>query len=109
MEVSRRISLFGDSIILGMLGNSLQRCSHFEVTTITLSLPLAAELEALKLCDPFDSGGRSFPRTLLFAGKLPRADADRVSPDKNITKVWSGRQVQNYLSRIIADVEPADQ
>ncbi len=94
MAISRRVCLYGNSVILGTVGASLRRRTKLEVTAITQPVR-DGELDAMK------------PDVILFDLEAPRPEAafsllERrpgllvigVSPDTNVVKMWSGRQLR---------------
>lgn len=119
METKRRICLYGNSVILGTLGASLSRSGQFETTIFMPPLPGVLEVQALK---PdvviFDlEAVRSEPIFSLLE-ICPGLIMIGISPDKNLVKVWSGRQLRELstgdLLTVINDelkdtpVEPVD-
>jgi hypothetical protein len=95
METNKRILLYGNSLILGSIGDSLRRCPQFEVTTL---LPPLQELQ--KRDSPH-------PDTLLFDLETTRPEvvfslleSDSklqvigISPGINLVKVWSIRELR---------------
>lgn len=95
MDLSRRILLYGNSVILGTLGASLGRFPQFEVTTLTPPLPKALEMAALNpdivLFDLEANHAKAiFPLLDCCPGLLLLG----VSPDTNLVKMWAGQQLQ---------------
>jgi hypothetical protein len=95
MATNKRILLYGNSLILGSIGDSLRRCPQFEVTTL---LPPLQELQ--KRDSPH-------PDTLLFDLETTRPEAVfsllesdsklqviGISPGINLVKVWSIRELR---------------
>ena len=95
MKATKQIILYGNSLILGSIGDSLRRCPQFEVTTL---LPPLQELQK-----------RDFPHpvTLLFDLETTRPEAVfsllesdsklqviGISPGINLVKVWSIRELR---------------
>jgi len=94
----RRIVLYGNTIIVGTFGASLQQLPQYEV--ITLLPAQQNELEAMA------------PNVVLFDLEAARPEAAfslletcpgmmliGISPDTNLVKVWSGRQLQELSTR----------
>ena len=100
MAELRRIVLYGDSIILGSVGASLERVPQFEVTHLSPPLPGASELEPM---DPdvivFDIEN-SRPEAA-FALLESRSDLLLlgISPDGNLVRQWSGRQYRELSTK----------
>lgn len=105
MKESRRILLYGNSVILGTIGASLRRLSRFEVTTLVPPLPKVRELEA------------ATPDILLFDLESTRTETVfplletnpallliGISPDTNLVRIWSGRQLKDISTRGFLDL-----
>jgi hypothetical protein len=92
----RRIFIYGNSVILGSIGVSLQRSSQFEVTIVSppLEQVLARNTEKpdillFDLQNPHTEPIFSLLETnatLLLIG---------ISPDTNLVKIWSGRELRD--------------
>jgi hypothetical protein len=95
METNKRILLYGNSLILGSIGNSLCRSPQFEVTTFLPTLEGIQKVDSLK------------PDILLFDLETTRPEtvfslleSDQnlqvigISPDINLVKVWSIRELR---------------
>lgn len=95
MKPSRRILLYGNSLILGSIGASLRRCPQFEVT---IQAPPLHETKALL---------KENPDVLLFDLEAPHTEAVfsllkadptllviGVSPSINMVDIWSGRRLR---------------
>ena len=94
METNKRILLYGNSLILGSIANSLCRSPQFEVTTFLPTLEGIQKVDSLK------------PDILLFDLETTRPEAVfsllesdpnlqviGISPDINLVKVWSIREL----------------
>ena len=105
MKVSRRILLYGNSVILGAIGASLRRCSQFEVTTMASPLQKMQKLDAVN------------PDILLFDLETIHTEAVfsklktnpslllvGISPDINLVKIWSGRQVRELSTQDLLEL-----
>jgi len=105
VKVRRLILLYGNSVILGAIGASLRGCSEFEVTTLNLPLPGAQVLDDAKpdillfdLDSPHNEAVFSILKTnpgLLLMG---------ISPDINLVKIWSGRQVRELSTQDLLEL-----
>ena len=95
VEASRRVLLYGNSVILGSIGAGLRRSERLEVTACESQLGDPRQLEKLQ------------PDIILFDSEATRAEAlfplleshtavllIGVSPDVNLVKVWTGRQLR---------------
>jgi len=105
VKVSRRILLYGNSVILGAIGASLRRCSQFEVTTLASPLQKMQKLDAVN------------PDILLFDLETIHTEAVfsklktnpslllvGISPDTNLVKIWSGRQVRELSTQDLLEL-----
>ena len=95
METNKRILLYGNSLILGSIGDSLRRCPQLEVTTLVPPTEEMQKLDSLK------------PDILIFDLETTRPEAVfsllesdsklqviGISPGINIVKVWSIRELR---------------
>ena len=100
MKLRRRILLYGNSVILGSIGASLQRSAQFEVTK------LAPPLDKALVHNP------AKPDILLFDLETPRTEAVfsylesnpglllvGISPDINLVQAWSGREFRELSTQ----------
>ena len=95
MKASRRILLYGNSVILGAIGASLQGCSQFDVTTLAPPLQEAQKLDVLKLdILLFDLETPYTQAVFSLLEKNPTLLLIGISPDINLVKIWSGRQMR---------------
>jgi len=105
VKVNRRILLYGNSVILGAIGASLRRCSQFEVTTLASPLQKMQKLDAVN------------PDILLFDLETIHTEAVfselktnpslllvGISPDINLVKIWSGRQVRELSTQDLLEL-----
>ena len=95
MKEKRRIFLYGNSVILGSVGASLQRGSQFEVTVLEPPLQDMQELDSLKpeivLFDLETIYANSvFP----LLKNNPNLLLIGISPDINLVKVWSSKELR---------------
>lgn len=109
METSKRILLYGNSLILGSIGDSLRRCPQFEVMTLLPPLEEMQKLDSLK------------PDILLFDLETTRPEAVfslleghanlqliGISPDVNLVKVWSIRELREVSMQDLFQVINSD-
>lgn len=91
----RRICIYGNSVILGTLGLNLRQCPQFEVTHLIPSFPEDQELSDLK---PdiifFDTESPSPKAAFALLETLPELLLIGISPDSNLVKTWTGRQLR---------------
>lgn len=96
MKSRRHICLYGNSVILGSIESCLQDSSQFEVTK--LSPPLE---EALKCHTEkpdillFDLETANTEPIFSLLETNPILLVVGISPDTNVVKIWSGRQVRD--------------
>ena len=105
METYKRIHLYGNSLILGSVGDSMRRCPQFEVTTLLPPLEEMEKVDSLK------------PDILIFDLETTRPEAvfsllesDQnlqligISPDINLVKVWSIKELREVSMRDLLEV-----
>ena len=105
MKEKRRIFLYGNSVILGSVGASLQRGSQFEVTVLEPPLQDMQELDSLKpeivLFDLETIYANSvFP----LLKNNPNLLLIGISPDINLVKIWFGRQVRELSTQSLLEL-----
>lgn len=95
VDVSRRVLLYRDSIILGSIGAGLRRSDRVGVTACE------SPKEDLRLLDSlqpdiilFDSEATQAEALLPFLEAHPSMLLIGVSLDVNLVRVWSGRQLR---------------
>ncbi len=103
MERRKHILLYGDSVVLGCIGASLQRAGSFEVTRLSAPLPGPIELEALApdvILFDAETGqpGPAFALLKEHPGLLLLS----IDPDGNLVQLWSGRQYQELSTEQLA-------
>lgn len=105
MEVSRRILLYGNSVILGTLGASLCKCSQFEVTSLVPPFPPTPEMAALQ---PdvviFDLEANHSEAVFPLLECCPKLLLLGLSPDTNLVKMWAGQQLQELSTQGLMEV-----
>lgn len=105
MKPRRRILLYGNSVILGSIGASLQRSDQFEVRKLAPPLD-----EALKR-------NTDMPDIILFDLETPHKEAVfsclesnpglllvGISPDINLVQVWSGREFRELSTQSLLEL-----
>jgi len=105
VKARRRILLYGNSLISGVIGAGLRRCSGLETTALTTSLPNMQALNAPR------------PDILLFDSEVPHTQAVfsllkadpavmliGVSPGTNLVDDWSGRQLRELSMQGLLDL-----
>ena len=103
MTTRKRIVLWGNSVVVGGVGASLERAQHYEVIHLPLPVPGASELAALApdvVVFDVDSGHAEAAFSLLETH--PGLLVLGVSPDGDVVRVWSRRQYRARSSRDLA-------
>lgn len=105
MDFSRKICLYGNSVILGTLGASLCKCDQFEVTTLVPPFPGTLEMAAMK---PdvvlFDLEANHTQAVFPLLEYCPKLLLIGVSPDKNNVQMWAGQQFKELSTQGLMDV-----
>jgi hypothetical protein len=105
VKVVRRILLYGSSLILGAIGASLRRCSQFEVTTLA---PTPQEMQDFDSLNPdiilFDLETTHSEAVFLKLKTHPTLLLIGISPDINLVKIWSGRQVRELSTQSLLEL-----
>lgn len=109
-EVSRRVLLCGNSIILESIRADLLRSARLEVTACEAPL---SDPQLLDVFEPdiilFDSEA-THARTLLpLLESHPSVLLIGVSPDINLVQVWSGRQLREISLKDLVEIIDSDQ
>jgi hypothetical protein len=95
VDVGRHVPLCGSSNILGSIGAGLRQSEGLEVTACESPL---GDLLLLKSLQPdvilFDSEATQAENLLPVLKSHPSTLLIGVSPDVNLVKVWSGRQLR---------------
>jgi len=100
MNKNKRILLYGNSVILGSIGAGLRRCSQFEVTTLA---PPQQEMQTVAAAQTdillFDL--ETTPPEALFPLLETHQTSQLIgiSPDINLVKVWSIRELREVSMR----------
>ncbi len=100
MEPKRKIIFYGNSVILGTLGANLRDCPQFQVTILLPPLPGRQRLGELKPDVIFFDLEAEHPEAAfsLLEG-CPGLLLVGVSPDSNLVKMWSGRQLRELSTQ----------
>jgi len=105
VKPNRQILLYGNSLIIGSIGASLRRLSQFEVTALAPPLQEMQDFDSLK------------PDIILFDLETTHSEAVfsmlkthpglllvGISPDINLVKIWSGRQVRELSTQSLLEL-----
>jgi len=105
VKATRRILLYGNSIILGTIGVSLGRNSQFEVIK---RLPLLQETQKVDAAKTdiilFDLETTPPEAVLSLLEINPTLQLIGISPDINLIKVWSVRELRNVNIQDLLEV-----
>ncbi len=100
MDLSWRIILYGNSLILGTLATSLKSYPQFEVTTFAPPLP---DTQKLAACNPdvvlFDLNSSQNEAVFPLLETCPKVLLLGVNPDKNNVQMWAGQQLQELSTQ----------
>lgn len=95
METKKRIRLYGNSLILGSIKNSLRRSPQFEVTTLLPPMEETLKSDTLKTdILLFDLETTRPEAVFSFLESEPNLQLIGISPDINLVKVWSIRELR---------------
>jgi len=105
VKQNRQILLYGNSLIIGSIGASLRRLSQFEVTALVPPLQKMQDLDSLK------------PDVIIFDLETTHSEAVfsmlkthpglllvGISPDINLVKIWSGRQLRELSTQSLLEL-----
>ncbi len=96
----RRICIYGNSVILGTLGLNLRTYPQFELTNLVPPWPDRQHLEELKPDVIFFDLEAEHPETAFsMLDRYPDLLIIGISPDSNLVKVWSGRQLREISTQ----------
>jgi len=105
VKARQRILLYGNSVIMGSIRASLQRCSQLEVVTIT---PPLKEVQNLDAVNPdillFDLETIRTESLFSLLESHPKLLLVGVSPGINAVHVWSGRQLRDLSIQGLLEV-----
>ncbi len=100
-----RIVLFGNSVILASVGASLRREDRFAVVIVA---PPVASPEGLAAMDPdvilFDLENGHPDAAFSLLETRPDLIVLGISPDGNVVRLWSGRQLRELSSKDLENV-----
>ncbi|MFZ7113212.1 MAG: hypothetical protein ACOWYE_16130 [Desulfatiglandales bacterium] len=95
MESTKRILLYGNSVILGMIEISLGLYSQFEVTKLIPPLQETQKLDAAKTDIILFDLETTHPEAVLSLLEInPTLHLIGISPDINLVKVWTIRELR---------------
>lgn len=93
MDTRQHIYMFGNSLILGALGESRRQSGQFDLTC--LQSPYVADLESMHPdAILFDLDSPQAESLFSLPASRPKLLLVGVSPDTNLVKVWVGRQLR---------------
>jgi hypothetical protein len=105
MEPRRKILLYGNSLILSALNANLQDYPQFQVNILLPPWPRKLRLEEMKPDIIFFDLVAVRPEAAFFLlESCPGLLLIGISPDSNLVKVWSGRQLHELSLRNLLEV-----
>ena len=105
MKATKRILLYGNSIILGTIGISLGRHSQFEVTKLVAPLQETQKLDAAEMDIILFDLETTHPEAVLSLLEInPTLHLIGISPDINLVKVWSIRELRGISMQDLLQV-----
>ena len=105
MEDHRRILLYGDTLILDSVGAVLRTSRGFEVISLSSPLPGLAEVEALTADAVLFDIETTRPEAVFpLLETQPGLLLLGISPDGNVIRLWSGRQLREVSGKELRDV-----
>ncbi len=104
MEKRPHIIILGNSLILGVIGESLLHSGHYELTRLALPEDVRG-LEAMKPdAIMFDLETPHMESIFSLSESCPKLLLVGISPDTNIVKLWVGRQLRELSMQGLLDV-----
>ncbi|MBN1630425.1 MAG: hypothetical protein JW990_11720 [Thermoleophilia bacterium] len=105
MSRRTRILLYGDSLVLGSVGATLQKWPEFEVISLSPALPGLADVEAWAPdAVLFDVETTRPEAVLLLLETRPSLLLLGLSPDENVVRLWSARQLREVSCKELKEV-----
>lgn len=105
MKATKRILLYGNTVILGTIGISLGRHAHFEVTKLS---PPLQEIQTVDAGETdivlFDLETTRPEAVLALLGINPALQLIGISPDSNLIKIWSVREMREVSTMDLLNV-----
>lgn len=94
----------GNSLILGVLGESLRHNSQFDLTSLALPLDVK-KLESLKPdAILFDLNTLHMESVFSLSERCSKLLLVGISPDTNVVKVWVGQQMRELTMQGLLNV-----
>lgn len=105
MELSRKILFYSNSVILGTLAASLRDYPQFKVIILGPPLPGRQCLEKMKPDIIFFDLEAEHPEDIFSLLKVcPGLLLIGISPESNLVKMWSGRQLRELSTQDLLTV-----
>lgn len=105
MKASKRILLYGNSVILGSIGASLSRFSEYEVVTLQLPQDESQWLESTIIDILIFDLQRTQPEEVMYFLKANSALLlIGIDPDVNNVQLWSGRQLRELSTQDLIEL-----
>lgn len=105
METNKRILLYGNSLILGSIKDSLRRFPQFEVTTLLPPTKEKQKLDAAKTDIILFDLETTHPESVFSLLEInPTLQLIGISPGINLVKVWSLRELREVSTQDLVNV-----
>ncbi len=105
----QRVILYGQSVILGTVGASLQKNPRFEVIPLSAPYPDAHQLEEMAPdAILFDLESARPADAFAMLATRPGLQLIGIDPDRNQVLVWSGQQLRELSSQELVKVIQKD-
>jgi hypothetical protein len=111
VKTSKKVVIYGNSVILGTIGASLKLCSGLEVTTLPQK-----ERQSINALNPdilvYDLDATQPQEVFSFLKIDPAMPLIGISPDVNLIRVWSLREfkelsIKDLLQVILSEAKDA--
>jgi len=105
VKASRRILLYGNSVILGTIGATLSRFFEYEVVTVKLPRKESQWLESARMDILIFDLQRTRPEEVMYLLKANSALLlIGIDPDVNNVQLWSGRQLRELSMQDLLEI-----
>ena len=99
----RLIVLYGNSVIIGTVGASLRRSERYKVVPLLPSQQCELEAMAPDVI-VFDLEAARPEAAFSLLESCPSLKLIGISPDSNLVRIWSGKQLRELSTQDLLDV-----
>jgi hypothetical protein len=99
----RLIVLYGNSVIIGTVGASLRRSQRYKVVPMLPSQQSELEATAPDVV-VFDLDATRPEAAFSMLESRPDLKLIGISPDSNLVRIWSGKQLRELSTQALLDV-----